>query len=383
MPRAKVFYESLLALVFDLGGLAAGSLLAWRSAMIAKMPWLAVMYPMILGVRGSLNGVLSGRLSTGLHLGLVKPSFRRNTGHYHALVLAAIVLALMAGLFVGILVLAVSLALGYCTASGALALIVTALGAMSFATLMTVPITSAVAFASFRRGLDPDIVLYPVMSTVADFLATFALIVTASVAVTIPGVIILALIIASASLVCVELRRAEHGEFVATLKEASLAVAVTLLIEKLSGIALSRMERSGHAPPSLLMIYPVMIDTLGDIGSIFGTRTTTRLLLGELKPRLSAFAEQLGDLVQVEAAALLMHAIYALIVAIRGPLRASAVVFLAHAVSMPAAILLSFSVALATFRRGLNPGNFVNPFVSACSDAMMSVALMAASALLL
>ncbi|NIR48321.1 MAG: hypothetical protein GWN55_04245, partial [Phycisphaerae bacterium] len=34
------------------------------------------------------------------------------------------------------------------------------------------PITIAVSFLSFRRGLDPDIIVYPVISTVADVLVT-------------------------------------------------------------------------------------------------------------------------------------------------------------------------------------------------------------------
>jgi cation transporter-like permease len=43
---------------------------------------------------------------------------------------------------------------------------------MALALIVISPLTLTVSFISFKHGLDPDIILYPIESTVADLLIT-------------------------------------------------------------------------------------------------------------------------------------------------------------------------------------------------------------------
>ncbi|MCW3985744.1 MAG: hypothetical protein NWE91_04975 [Candidatus Bathyarchaeota archaeon] len=69
---AKTAGQSLLCLIFDLGGIFAGLIIAASFGLFSREPWIIALYPGILSMRGVIGGLFSGRLSTGLHLGTVK-----------------------------------------------------------------------------------------------------------------------------------------------------------------------------------------------------------------------------------------------------------------------------------------------------------------------
>ncbi|MEM2604920.1 MAG: hypothetical protein QW353_08500, partial [Candidatus Korarchaeum sp.] len=84
--RYQVFRDSLFSLSFDLGGLFAGGILESFSGLVLRRPWCIALYPIVLTGRGALNGIEAARISTGLHLGTVRPSFRGNTTYYYSII---------------------------------------------------------------------------------------------------------------------------------------------------------------------------------------------------------------------------------------------------------------------------------------------------------
>ncbi len=72
---AKTTKQSLLPLIFDLGGVLAGLIVAASLGLFSREPWIIAIYPGILSMRGVIGGLFSGRLSTGLHLGTIKTDF--------------------------------------------------------------------------------------------------------------------------------------------------------------------------------------------------------------------------------------------------------------------------------------------------------------------
>ena len=78
----SVFAQILLALVFDLGGVFAGFLLAYSLSRILNISWALALYPIVLSTRGALTGIYCGRLSTSLHIGTILPRFLRNTEEF-------------------------------------------------------------------------------------------------------------------------------------------------------------------------------------------------------------------------------------------------------------------------------------------------------------
>jgi len=97
----ETFKQSFLALAFDLGGLLAGSILVVFSDILSLVPWVLIIYPSIISMRGVIGGFFSGRLSTALHLGTVRPGFLNNTRSFRVLVYSTVILTLQSSLMIG------------------------------------------------------------------------------------------------------------------------------------------------------------------------------------------------------------------------------------------------------------------------------------------
>ena len=54
------------------------------------------------------------------------------------------------------------------------------------------------------------------------------------------------------------------------------------------------------------------------------------------------------------------------------------VLLMANVIAVAAVVLLSYGVSILTFKKGLDPDNFVIPIVSSFADGVMSVALLVA-----
>ena len=165
-----MFKETTLAYSFDLLGLFAGFLIAYQLNVFRLSPWALALYPTLISIR-VINGLLSGRLSTALHLGTINPKFFGNTKSFYKLIEAIIVLTLVTSLTVSV----ISLLFGYLFWGIALsdfsAIVLVMVSTLAVGLLFSI-VTVKVAFVSFKRGLDPDIIVYPVISTAATIFIT-------------------------------------------------------------------------------------------------------------------------------------------------------------------------------------------------------------------
>ena len=100
------------AIVFNIGGLFAG-----RTAVLVQnlqdfLPWVILIYPLLLTVRGDINGILTGKLGTALHLGTILPTWRKNTNRFVQLVGLIFLLSFYDSILVGLVASTVGLLLG-------------------------------------------------------------------------------------------------------------------------------------------------------------------------------------------------------------------------------------------------------------------------------
>src|SRR3990170_2743095 len=86
--------ETSMAFLFDVGGLFAGFMVASQLGVFRLSPWAIALYPAVVSAKGVIGGLLSGRLSTALHLGTVYPRFSMNTKSFYKLIEALIVITL-------------------------------------------------------------------------------------------------------------------------------------------------------------------------------------------------------------------------------------------------------------------------------------------------
>jgi len=167
-------------LVSAVGGLLAGTALSSMEADLAAVDGLLVLVPAFLAIRGSVYGSLGSRLSSALHQGLVDPVFKpdRRVG---VAALAALLNGVCATLFASVLVVVVLPALGRPVA-GLDTFVVIALlgGVLSGVALIAVVVT--VVFVGFRRGMNPDDLVGPTVTTAGDVFGMLALLAATRVA---------------------------------------------------------------------------------------------------------------------------------------------------------------------------------------------------------
>ena len=164
--------QSTLALSFNLTGLIAGYILASSYGVLSNYQWPLIMFPGLLSVRGAIGGLYAGRLSTALHLGTIKAQFRGNTSDMYHLNSAIITLTYMSALFLGVIVNLTSIFLFGFSPLRVLYIFLVVFTVMALSLLIISPTTLFISIQAFLKGLDPDMVVYPIISTVADIVVS-------------------------------------------------------------------------------------------------------------------------------------------------------------------------------------------------------------------
>jgi len=155
----------LFAALIQIG---AGSFLGSMVDDFTFLPGLMVMVPPLLALRGNISGGLASRLGTALHGGVIKPRFSWGP-ELKTNVLSSVFLTFLMSLSVGVLAFSVTVLMGI-KPMALWMFIAIALVAGLLASAITIGMTVAVAFVTFRRGWDPDNITSPVIATVNDFL---------------------------------------------------------------------------------------------------------------------------------------------------------------------------------------------------------------------
>ncbi|MEM2093802.1 MAG: magnesium transporter [Candidatus Bathyarchaeia archaeon] len=390
MPRfidKEVFLQSLLAFTFDIGGIVSGRIILLFLPLFKSSPWILALYPPILSTRGNIGGVFSGKLSTMLHIGEVEPRLRQNTIEFYSLIWATLFLSFTSTAGSGLIAFMVNYFFGNAVLDHLFLYVVIPPVTSLFAIALSIPFVSYIGVTAFRKGLDPSILLYPAMSTIDDILITvcYALVVTVTL---LPGGLFAILFIAAVMCILflhILVRRRVEKLFKRTIVEGGSMILLSSLLGILAGVGLVGLRDEIERKPSVLMLYPALIDTLGDIGSILGTMQTTKLALGYTHSFIVTLKTTLADLVSVEVAAALIHLVFAFVT-----------FFMAGVTSLPSELyillkialmsnllsfmfisVLSLLVATQTFKRGLDPDNFVIPAVTSVSDVGATISLYA------
>jgi len=162
MPRqetAKDIYRQALPviLVSLVAGLFAGTILGSETmrAGIAEVPGLLLLLPAFLATRGGVYGALGARLASGLHQGVIEPRFELTTPLSNAVV-ASFINGMVVSTFIAVVAFLVLQITGQ---AGSLVQLV---GIIMLSVLVTV------VLVGYRRGLDPDNLIGPVVTTLGD-----------------------------------------------------------------------------------------------------------------------------------------------------------------------------------------------------------------------
>ena len=154
----------------------AGVAVQKQLAIFAALPALLVLQPAFVSSAGALGGILSSRVATNLHLGLVEPRIRPGLEVTRDALLV-FTIGFPVFLFNGIGADVVARLLGQSTPGVGWMVLVSLIGGM-FAVAFVVALAYYGTIAAWRVNLDPDTYGIPVVTASVDFVGVVALIFT-------------------------------------------------------------------------------------------------------------------------------------------------------------------------------------------------------------
>lgn len=384
----KELGQTMLSMSFNLGGMLAGALLALHLDVFSITPWALLLFPGILSIRGAIGGLFSGRLSTALHLGTVRASYTKNTRHFYVLLHTIITLTLEISVMMGVAASLFGAFLLGTSAADSLTILTVIIATMGISLLPVSPITLGISVLSFKWGLDPDVTVYPVISTVADILVTTCYILVLNCFFYLPlGQYLVWLFdLIFLIIVCyLFVKNYREKEFVKTMKEFLLTFVLVVCIVNITGSTLGKISQTISGKLEIYVVYPAMIDTVGDVGSIVGSTATTKLALGVIRSSFSSIRQHLAEIGSAWSASLIMFTVYAITAsniygstASKDISRFIAQMLITNILAVSVIILVSFAVAILTQRRGWDPDNFVIPIGSSLADSLTTISLLMA-----
>ncbi|MFA5365631.1 MAG: magnesium transporter [Candidatus Bathyarchaeia archaeon] len=397
MPQMKAFLssfgQSVFSLAFNFGGLLAGALAVYFSV-FSLAPWSIALFPGILSIRGAIGGLFSGHLSTELHMGTIKASYTNNTKSFYILLRSVIVLALISGVMIGASTSLFGLFLWNATFSDFVEILSVVVATMGLSVLFIPPLTLGVSVIAFRRGLDPDVVVYPIISTLSDIIDTLCYVFCLNIFFNVSSVgnylVWLIDLVFVFVAVYLFIKTIKETEFAKMIKQFLLTLVSVTVIVNITGSLLVRVSQVIDNRPEVYMVYPALIDTVGDVGSIIGSTVTTKLALGSIAPKFSSIKKQLRDISGAWSASLVLFVCYTLVSSfsnglsdIGGILRFAGQLMITNIIAVAVMIVISYSIAIFTYRRGLNPDTFVIPIESSLADTITTAAVLVGLALIL
>ena len=254
---------------------------------------------------------------------------------------------------------------------------------MTLSFLMTSPLSFFVASRTYLRGLDPDYIAYPVMSTLADVIVSACYLIVMQLYVT-NSLVILVLIFSLALMTSLAFlaKFLEHELFKNIVRESFASFLIVSAISSSAGFSLKSIsDRIGSYKP-LYVVYPAVIDAIGDVGSIVGSTYTTKLALGELYVDFKSFLKSIPVILGSWFSSLLIFIILPWISVILTNCSyleyfvLLKILLLTNFISILPTSLIAFLTAVLAYLKGLDPDSFVTPVESSLADAITSYALL-------
>jgi len=153
-------------LVAAVGGLFAGLVLTGMEGDLERIRGLLVLVPALLATRGNVYGAYAARIASGLHQGIVNPDLEWDS-RLQAATAAAMSNNLLASGLAAILTVGALLALGQLSAPLWMLLGIALIAAFLSGLALTL-VVIVVMFLGFRRGIDPDTLVGPLVTTTGD-----------------------------------------------------------------------------------------------------------------------------------------------------------------------------------------------------------------------
>lgn len=330
-----------------------------------EYPIILVILPGLMGLRGNIYGSLASRFTTMLHLGEMNPTLKDKN------VVKNIFISILLSLLpVTILWLVGVIKVREVGIAVAVFLIV--ITSTIFTSLLLGYSTALATIIPFKKGVDPDAVAAPIVTSIAD-LITIPLLVGfmflyEDTPKTFYFLLVLAIILSLIVGKGFKIGKQERKVFVEVLS----IVGVLAFISSISGTLLESYSDIIHASIIFSVMYPAILDSTGNLGSVVGAKTSTRIHLGEIEKLfnkttvieislytiLAAILGILANLIAIGVVKLTLHTHIGFVkpFLLLYPLLAFGVMWMAY------------FLAISFDRLGLDPDNATVPTITTLAD---------------
>ncbi len=354
----KITFPALLlctALDF-VGGTFLGS---YFDKLMRNYSILLVVLPGIMGLRGNIYGALASRFTTSLFLGEMRPSLGERK------VFEGLVLGILLSLLPVILLWFIGF---FKVGKNAFEVLAILIASTIFVSVLLSYATAVVSIIPFRRGIDPDAVASPLITSIADLL-------------TIPMLIAFVLLfelekhtfylILSALILLATIFFIKFKVNKGTFLELSSVLIVFAMIAGISGSILESYSEFIYKAFILSILYPSILDSLGNYGCVIGSKTSTRLHLGEISKfvDLKSVKDILSLLTTSIPLPFIMYMFgYVISVKLGKYVEIHYEFFLLYPIFALLVMFLGYSLAFLSHRLGLDPDNVTVPAITTLAD---------------
>lgn len=170
----EIFFSQAVSLI---GGIIAGTAIASQGEKFLLLPGMLILMPGFLEMRGNISGTFASRLSSGLFLGVLKPT-EYSTRIIKGNLIATFSLAILISGVLGILAFLTNFII---TGSYNPEIILIAIFAGIIANLIEIPLTLFITFLIFRKGHDPNNIIGPFVTSTGDLVSVISIFIAVSV----------------------------------------------------------------------------------------------------------------------------------------------------------------------------------------------------------
>ncbi|MFM7069999.1 MAG: magnesium transporter [Actinomycetes bacterium] len=384
-PTGGAARQTLLALCFNSStSFVAGATLGSIVGTFDRLPGLLLMVPAAIGLRGNVFGSMGNRLSTAIHTGTFRASFRRDSVLQQN-VAASMSLTIILSFVLALLAKIAAITFGIRNSISVLDLaLISVLGGL-LASLVVLAATVVLAVLAVRRGWDLDNLVAPTTATLGDVVTIPALflasrVVDGSTATTVLGWMTLA--IATATLLAS--LRTKQPAIRQIVRESVPVLTAALILSTLAGLAVEKQLNLFAALPALLILEPAFVSSAGSLGGILSSRVATNLHLGLVEPLVRPGREVRRDAAAVALIGLPVfvfnglgaHVVAGLLgVDSPGVVQMLLVSLVAGLAAVAFVLAVAYYGTIAAWRVDLDPDTFGIPVVTASVDFVGVIAL--------
>ncbi|MEM2070040.1 MAG: magnesium transporter [Archaeoglobaceae archaeon] len=327
---------------------------------ITSYPILLVALPGLMGMRGNIFGALASRFTTSLYLGEMEPSLKdRRVYEGLTLSISLAILPVVILWFIG------GIKTEFLNFLPAFAILI---ASTIFACLILGFTTSLVTVVPFRKNLDPDLLATPTITSVADLVTIPTLILFIVLFEVNDKIVILS---AFSFLVLFFVMLFYFRPSKKVFLEVGIALSFLALLSSVTGSILESFSEKIYEVFILTVLYPAILDSLGNYGCIIGSKTSTRLHMGEINHVIDkkSFEYILSLLTTSLALSVIIFLIGVVVSSILGrEAELTLIFFFLYPTIALLVMLLAHFFAVFAYRHNLDPDNVTIPTITTLTD---------------